>query len=200
MTIKYNYKQIEKNSVDDILLSTIDINNIMQQYNDNNFHFIPTSPIDFDTWERDNKYVRNDIRLFHKKLNEYIKNKKNIGFIFNTEPHTHKGKHWVSLYIDTRPRVMKIFYFDSFGSKPPVQIQNLISRIITESKNINKQLTYVSTDGIRRQKSKTECGMYCVYMLINLALKKKSINYFIDKSKNIPNRIVYNFRNKVFIK
>lgn len=200
MVVKYNYNKIEKNSINNILLSTLDIDNIMQQHNSDDFHFLPTSPIDFDTWKDGDIYVRNDIKTFHNKLKKYI-NKKNVGFIFNTAPHTHGGNHWVALYIDTRPRVMKIFYFDSFGEKPPIQIKKLIYRIISESKKTGgKPLTYVSTNGIRRQNSKTECGMYCVYVLINLALKKKSINYFIDKSINIPNRIVYNLRSKVFIK
>ena len=31
-------------------------------------------------------------------LNKMIKNKKKIGFIFNLDPHTKGGSHWVSMF------------------------------------------------------------------------------------------------------
>ena len=52
------------------------------------------------------------------------------------------------------------------------------------------------TNGFEHQKSNAECGMYCLYVLINLLENKLSIKTL--KNKVIPDKKVELFRNKYF--
>ena len=52
-------------------------------------------------------------------------NKTKIGIVFNTDPSTKDGEHWISLYIDLGKHNHNhygIYYFDSYGKKPKKQI------------------------------------------------------------------------------
>ena len=70
--------KIRKNSYHSVLLSNVDIDNIMQRYAKHNqqFIFLPTSPIDFCKWRSsiNGEYVRDDICNFNIRTGEY-KNK-----------------------------------------------------------------------------------------------------------------------------
>jgi hypothetical protein len=94
-------------------LSTDDIDNVMRQYADKykDFKFAGPLPMDFMSL-RD----KDSIYLQQLDLNrEASKGYRNIGIIFNMDPSTESGSHWVSLNIDLNKK--EIHYFDSYGNK-----------------------------------------------------------------------------------
>lgn len=86
-------------------LSSIDINDVMKQYEKayNSFDFIGPSPIDFDTRKMYGECVWDELCNFN--LKEQIKNgKTKIGIIFNTDPHNKSGQHWISMFINIKKK------------------------------------------------------------------------------------------------
>lgn len=91
-------------------LSTDDIFNVMTQYDEKypDFKFVGPLPMDFLTLsDPDSKFLQN---LDLNKIPE-----KQIGIIFNMDPSTQSGSHWIALNIDRQKN--EIHYFDSYGDK-----------------------------------------------------------------------------------
>ena len=78
-------------------LSTSDINNVLQQYQelDHSFKFLGALPSDFY------KVIKVDY--------SQIKNYKKIGVVLNLDDHTQKGSHWVSFLIDNTFFNLRLF-------------------------------------------------------------------------------------------
>ena len=178
-------------------LSSVDIVDVIKQYENkyNNFVFIGPSPIDFDdkklfgtcVWE---KLCKFDLRYY--LYNNPKKNK--IGIIFNTDPHYKAGQHWVALFIDVDKEF--IFYFDSNGDKILHRIKLLVDRIILQAKDLNIDLKFESNYGLVHQKRDGQCGMYCLYFIIELLKERKNIDYF--KNNRISDEEMKEYRFKYF--
>jgi len=109
-------------------LSTVDIRRVMKQYERKykDFKFIGPTPIDFDYKIMQNRCVLDE--LCNINLKELLqKNKYRIGVVFNLDPHYKTGSHWVALFIDCYTG--GIYFFDSYGIKPDIQIQLLMERV-----------------------------------------------------------------------
>ena len=178
-------------------LSSIDIMNVMKQYDEtyDNFEFIGPSPINYDSKRSDfnNECVWPELCNFSIK-EKIQKNIDNIGFIFNTDPHYKGGSHWIALYLDLKNKY--IFYFDSNGNEPPFAINKLIKKILTQANEENIKLIEDSNYGVRHQTKDDQCGIYCLYFLIQLLKKNKSKNFF--KKKMIGDNKISKFRNIYF--
>ena len=165
-------------------LTSIDISNVMKQYEKaySCFEFIGPSPIDFDTHmsaavNKDEKPECVWQELCEFKLIDYLKKgKKKIGIIFNLDPHYLSGSHWVALFINIKEKF--IFYFDSNGDPVPKQIKKLITKIKKQGMEHNIKFSFDSNQGIEHQLENTECGIYCLYFIIQLLKDKKSPDYF----------------------
>lgn len=167
-----------KNNINE-WLSSVDITNIMKQYEEShsNFKFYGPAPIDFDLIQYDNQCVWPEIcNLSIKKCLE--KNINKLGFIFNTDKHYESGSHWIALFIDLEYNTA--FYFDSTGNTQSSEITKLINRIVKQCNKLNINLKVDNNHGIRHQKNNTECGIYCLYFIITLLLKKHKFNHFKD--------------------
>lgn len=176
-------------------LSSIDIINVMKQYEEkyHNFDFLGPSPIDFETMQYNNMCVWPEI--CNIQINNYIKKNKNkLGFIFNTDPHYKSGAHWIATMIDLDKCV--VFFFDSNGNPPPKELKIFFKKIIKQCNKCNKKMKYDSNVNFRHQESNTECGMYCLYFIISLLDKKHNFNYF--KKNKISDEKVEEFRNIFF--
>jgi hypothetical protein len=93
-------------------LSTDDINSVMRQYAEKyrDFKFVGPLPMDFMTLrDKDSQYLQK------LDLNREAREYRNIGVIFNMDPSTQNGSHWVALNIDLIKK--EIQYFDSYGNK-----------------------------------------------------------------------------------
>ena len=181
-------------------LSSVEINNVMKQYEHSYpcFEFIGPSPIDFDTHLVDGQCVWEDLCEF--SLEQRIKQKKfKFGIIFNTDPHDKGGSHWISLFINVRKKF--ILYFDSNGRPPPKEVKGFIERVREQAKTkLATELRYIENT-VAHQQGNTECGMYSLYMIISL-LKEGGLhstyNDFISKDKRIQDKDMEILRHKLF--
>jgi hypothetical protein len=112
------------------MLKTSDIHKVLKQYEDVYPEFVALGPYSIDFCDLGEEVC--NINLWTMK-NRRMKTK--IGIVFNTDPSTKDGKHWVSMFIDVSapsPSEWEINYFDSFGhdgTKMPKQIRRLIDSL-----------------------------------------------------------------------
>ena len=174
-------------------LSSLDIEAVMKQYEKyyKCFEFLGPSPIDFDHHKLYGECVWEE--LCKLNISDMIKRNKNkIGIILNTDPHYKDGEHWISLFINIKEKY--IIYFDSNGNPPPNEVKELITKITKQGKQIGIDFD-VLINKLEHQKTESECGMYCLYFIIQM-LKDKNNDYFL-KNK-IPDEEVFKLRKKYF--
>lgn len=171
-------------------LDSFNIEDVMKQYEEANpsFDFIGPVPIDFDDKDKNNwgKCIVNE--LCKLDLNESAKKgKTKIGIIFNLDPHDEPGSHWVCAFIDLEKE--NAYYFDSYGYAPPDEIAKLLKRCKDQG---CKNIYY---NDIRHQRKGSECGMYCLFVIICLLNGKD----FATLCKNIIDDDTMNsFRDVIF--
>ena len=179
-------------------LSTIDIWQVVKQYEQafRYFKCIYPAPIDFDKLVKEVNVTCISDELCTFKLNSYLsKGYTKIGMVFNTDPHDKPGQHWIALFIDM-PRGI-IYFFDSAGDECPAEIMKLVSRIVFQSKELKKPLTFSQNYPMTHQYSTTECGMYVLYFIINMLLNKVTPEEL--STIRIPDEKITNLRNSYFI-
>jgi len=174
-------------------LTSLDIDNVMMQYENKypSFIFMGPSPIDFDKKKLFGQCVWNEICNFN--LKNLIKKKINkIGIIFNTDPHYLEGSHWICMFIDIKKKF--IFYFDSNGDKIPKEIAILVKRITKQGDSLGIKFKYYENK-IEHQKSNTECGMYVLYVISELVKNKVTPQSF---DKRVSDDEMENLRKILF--
>ena len=175
-------------------LTSSDINNVMNQYKKayKCFDFIGPSPIDFDTMETKTECVWNELCKFNLE-SQIKKGKFKIGFIFNTDPHTRSGSHWISLFINIKTSM--IFYFDSAGKIVKPNIKAFADRVIDQGKKIATPIHFKFDQNYpkRHQYGRTECGIYCLFFIIQMLLDKLTAEYL--KKHVINDKYIEQFRN-----
>ena len=177
-------------------LSSTDIIRVMKQYERayKCFDFIGPTPINFDTKKMYGQCVWEELCNF--SLEKMIKKGIfKIGIIFNTDPDTKPGQHWISMFINIKKKT--IFFFDSVGDKPQKEIKNLIERIKTQGDNLKKPIHFKvdSNEGIEHQYGNTECGMYSLYFIIRM-LMGDSFRPFCRREP--PDAAMLDFRDWLF--
>ena len=167
-------------------LTSVDIANVMNQYEKAYpfFEFIGPSPIDFDTHMTKEIGGKKECvwqELCQFDLFDYMrKGKKKVGVIFNLDPHYLDGSHWVALFIDVTKKI--IFFFDSNGEPVPDEVMRLVKKIKRQGKKHNISFKFDSNEGVEHQLKNTECGIYCLYFIIQLTKNNKTTDFF---KKNI---------------
>ena len=189
-------------------LSNYDILNVLEQYEETHkhFEFIGPTPIDFDK-NVNGKCVYDELCKF--ELSEQLKRGKTvIGVIFNLSPHTSSGSHWVSLFIDTKSKI--IFYFDSAGDKIPNEIDAFVKRVQSQSANITKngdEYGFYENCPKEHQFGSTECGVYSLFFIITMLTGKTQLAKGILSTKRkihlfqhqtIPDKYIEKYRNVYF--
>lgn len=173
-------------------LTSLDINNVMRQYEHTypSFSFIGPSPIDFDKKKMFGQCVWNELCNFD--LESLIKKgKTKIGIIFNTDPHYLEGSHWICMFIDIKNKY--IYYFDSNANETPKEIIQLVDKIKNQADKLGIKIKY-DRNNMEHQKSDTECGMYVLYVITQLLQNKMTPEMF---KKRIPDSDMERLR-KVF--
>lgn len=137
-------------------LSNLEIDEVLTQFQQNvpYFDYLGAVPIDF-------------ANLSNKKINSFsvkeaIKNKKTkIGMVFNTDPSTRGGQHWICAFVDLKNK--EINFFDSYGSKGvyPKEVHALLIKIQNEAKLYGIQLK-IKKNIVKHQEENSECGVYCL--------------------------------------
>jgi hypothetical protein len=149
-------------------LDSFNIEDVMKQYEDADptFEFIGPVPIDFDKELSFGKCVVDELcKLDINNLN-LSDGKKKIGIIFNLDPHDKPGSHWVCAFVDISNKAA--YYFDSYGYEPPRQIIRFLKRCKEQGCDT------IQWNDIRHQRKGSECGMYCLFVIICLLRNKKS--------------------------
>ena len=162
-------------------LTSIEILDFMKQYEKTyeEYEFLGPSPIDYDTHKAYGECVWEELCEFNLKDN-LKEGKTKVGIIFNTDPHTEDGEHWVAMFMDLNKG--KLYYFDSYGEKIPRQIEKFADGIIKQANSIGKRNFKLMKSKKRHQYSESECGMYCLYFIIEM-LKGKKFSKFNGKNK-----------------
>ena len=136
--------------------------------------FLGAVPIDFCT-------VMNEICTLNiGKL--YQDGIRKIGIVFNTDPSTKSGKHWISMFVNLNRRTIN--FFDSYAvCPPPNQVLRLINHVKSFSKVIygRDNAFTVNCNNIKHQFANSECGVYSIYFLTE-SLKNRT---FQDITMNI---------------
>ena len=181
-------------------LSSEDIENVMKQYEDKfpTFEFLGPSPSDYNAPKLAGVCVWEELCNFSlKKYTDSGTNK--IGVIFNTDPHTEEGSHWVSLFINLNPMNSKdnyIFFFDSTGDRPQKEIREFIKMVMQQGVELGVPLKYYENRK-QHQKHNTECGMYSLFMIVNLIEETRTPQEFM-RGDRIPDSHMLEFRKEYF--
>lgn len=177
-------------------LSSLDIISVMNQFEKAypHFEFLGPSPIDFDKRLHDGKCVWTELCSF--SLNNFVKDgTTKIGIIFNTDPHYKSGSHWICMFIDVPKKL--IYFCDSTGDEPPKEINDFAARIQEQGRAMSPPLNMRYEYNTRaHQRSNTECGMYCLYIIINMLEGK--LNAGDIKSKRISDDFIEEYRKIYF--
>ena len=177
-------------------LTSVDIENVMKQYEHAypSFMFLGPAPIDFDAKMDTGDYVWKDIHDFNLE-NMVKRGKRHFGFIFNTDPHTKSGSHWISMFVDVRNAF--IFFFDSTSDDIPPEIKALADRIIRAGQRLSPKLELkLIVNKKDHQYKNTECGMYSVFMIINVLTGKMKPSDFAVR--RISDEFMMKFRKRYF--
>jgi len=162
-------------------LGTDDIENCLGQHHvsDKSFYFYGAEPIDFADC-----YVSKLCSFNMKKHLE--KGQTKIGIVFNTDPHTDPGQHWISLFADLKGHNLNgipgIYYFDSYGYKPCDEIQELIDKIKQQAADCKKPIKYFYNDR-KYQTMDAQCGIYSIHFIKEM-LKGVSFPEFLRSGLN----------------
>ena len=180
-------------------LTTEDIDNVMEQYEKEfpHFKYFGATPIDFALKNGNTCMVSS---LCNINLNN-LKDKKCIGMIFNTDPHTGGGQHWFSMFVDQEGINMPnpaIYYFDS--ASPVKNFEQIPKEIIELMYRLEKQSHFkfdIYFNDIKHQKGNSECGIYCLHFLTEM-LKGKNFHEYIKS--NLDDKTIEKYRNIFFRK
>uniref|UniRef100_A0A6C0CQ02 Ubiquitin-like protease family profile domain-containing protein n=1 Tax=viral metagenome TaxID=1070528 RepID=A0A6C0CQ02_9ZZZZ len=180
-------------------LTSTELSSVMSHFEKKhpNFLFIGPTPIDFDSVTQHNECVWDEMCSFSIP-NLLKKRKHKIGIIYNTDPHTEDGEHWIASFIDLKPKNGNPFHFhfDSNGDPPKKEIKAFQKRLEEQASSINMQLEFDKNHPFEHQYGESECGMYTLYFIINMLNGKHDAEYF--KTKRIPDKFVEKYRNIYF--
>lgn len=175
-------------------LRTDDIEKCLGQYQESekDFYFYGALPIDFNDCSVSD--------LCSINLKEHINNGiKRIGIVFNTDPHDESGEHWISFFIDMIGKNLNgipgIYYYDSYGDKPPNEVEELIKKLKKQGEDINKDFKYFYND-YSHQKENYQCGMYCIHFIKKMI---EGINFKDLIDSKITDNKMLNKRKEYFI-
>ncbi len=178
-------------------LSTTDINDVVEQYQEKYKDFVFLGAVPYDFMELKMLGIQ-DINL-----DGLVKDgKTKIGLVINLDEHNQDGSHWVALFANLKNK--EIYFFDSVGDKPGKKIKWFINvltdyiynketkennslqvggimKIINKIKNKQVKQKYMSIlenklSGIdirynqkQHQFKDSECGVYSINFIVRLA-------------------------------
>ena len=183
---------------EDKWLDNFQIESVMKQYQEAFpwFRFMGALPMDFSAPDPYKQGVRQCLNPDVCNLNlqaEYDKGIRAIGSIFNLDPHTKGGSHWIALYIDLHDmKHVAVSFSDSYGMKPP----RLVARFM-RALRLQAPTAALAYNARRFQYSSSECGMYSMYFLICM-LNGIPFKRFVKR--RVPDKVMLELRKVLFSK
>lgn len=166
-------------------LSNLDIDGIIYSKTKHipDFLYLGSLPIDYENIPS-YSYMKN---LSYPTLVNI--GKKRMACIINTAKAKTGGEHWTAIFIDARENKKTICYFNSYN----VSFQRYpeISRFISTAKT-SLSLSE-KENAIAMQKRGGECGMYCIYFILN-RLSDKECGFIIGTDEQMKR-----YRKKIMI-
>jgi len=152
---------------------TLTIAAVMEQYEKAfpQFEFIGPVPMDFDAQLGMGRCVVGELCKLDLAAIRAAGDT-HIGIVFNLDPHTKPGSHWVCAFIDLLRGAA--YYYDSYGYPPPPEVRRLLRRCRDQG------CRHIYWNDIRHQRKQSECGTYCMYVLLSL-LSGRSFNDICKK-------------------
>lgn len=169
-------------------LSTLDINAVMEQYEDkySNFRFMGALPIDCPSGYLCNLSNLNLAKEKKKGFNVF-------GIVFNLDRHYQPGSHWVACVIDNKKN--NLIYYDSNGIQPPSDVLPFIKKMNKQLTSINKKKVNLLKNTTRHQSGNSECGIFSINFIIKYlegdSFKKIIKSKPTDKNMNQLRRTLY---------
>lgn len=157
-------------------LNTDDINHVMKQYEKkySDFLFIGTIPLDCGI------ETTLSCQLTNFNVNKaYINGIKTIGIVINTGESWTSGFHWFSCFIDLRGKTCSFEHYDSYASKPKMEICNIYEKVKKQLKDGYNMDIKFDKNKIAKQNDNFSCGIYSMNFIIE-KLKGKTLTQ-IDK-------------------
>ena len=185
-------------SDEDKWLDNFQIESVMKQYQEAYpwFRFMGALPMDFSAPDPYKPGVKQCLNPDICNLNlrtEYEKGVRAIGSIFNLDPHTKGGSHWIALYIDLHDlNQVSVFFSDSYGMKPP----RLVARFM-RALRLQAPTAKLAYNARRFQYSSSECGMYSMYFLICML---SGISFKLFVKRRVPDKFMLDLRKVLFSK
>lgn len=216
MINKYNKKSKEKIDINNVMkpptpgfyLSNIDIDRIMKQFANAHSNFMSYGAVPYDFWKRpDGSWKKNCDKIYGFDLIKFINGKKEKwGLICNTSPSSSSGSHWVCMFFeaDTKRKKAKLEYFDSIGTEQcrsmvdctnnniPTEIMKFIN-IVKDNCEKNGYDFEFKYNYRQQQKGNNECGMYCIYYILN---RIQGVEY--DEKHELPDKKMTYLRHVLF--
>jgi hypothetical protein len=121
-----------------------------------------------------------------------------VGCVLNTDSTGGRGKHWICVFIDMRnDQDWTIEFFNSSGNPPAISVIEWMMKIEMRMKKYkpNIHIKQVIVSRIVHQKSRTECGPYCLYFIFN---RLNGVPYQEFSNSPIPDEKVTEFRKHLF--
>jgi hypothetical protein len=149
-------------------LNSSDIAKVMHQYHKRfkDFKFMGVHPRDFA------KLNIPDTRHVNKPDFKQWKSAgiRHLGAVFNMDNHDQPGSHWVACHISIDPsaKMYGIYYYDSAGRPPPIEISDWMAAIkekVSLLPSVQGRDFEVRHNIERRQFKTTECGMFAIAFL-----------------------------------
>ena len=166
-------------------LSTSDIQSVMKQYEHSHkgFYFVGAVPVDFEN-QSDNGEIGKCViqALCNVRIKQWWKQGiRQVGIIYNLDPHDEPGSHWVSSVIDLENN--HVYYYDSFGIEQPYEINTFMENISTQLEDFHNTPCTIHTNDNRHQFRNTECGVYSMYFIASM-IDGVSYDEFINNGLN----------------
>ena len=166
-------------------LSSLDILNVMEQYEKKykNFDFLGPFPIDFADLYKE---------MENFNLKRMTKQKKKIGVVFNTDPSWESGEHWISMFLDMENKTL--CFFDSVGDKPPKEVWRLMKKIEKQSRVLKCPIKII-VNKKQFQFDNSSCGIWSLYFIIQ-RLKGTTCNTVFNSK--VSDKLMYKKRKQYF--
>jgi hypothetical protein len=174
-------------------LSTIDIENVMNQYEESHgesqqFKFVGVFPRDFATrgsWTGECvSPPMCNLTVASLRAN----GKAQFGIVFNMDKHDQRGSHWTACYGCINPRKKSRFgirYYDSVGRAPPSEVKTFMeafARDVTHVLGAKVGSRFVvEHNRVRRQFGNTECGIFAVFFVVVCLTTSRSFDTICRK-------------------
>jgi hypothetical protein len=169
-------------------LSTVDIQEVMKQYEHKYPYFSFLGPVPYDcpyeiTCELTNTRVK-------KLLGNGIQQ---MGVIYNLDTHNQPGSHWVAVFLDLTK--LSVEYYDSYGVEPPELIYKWMEKMQQDMQNTFQRPAKLKYNQKRHQYGNSECGIFSMNFIIERlkgkTLERISREKITDRKMNLMRRILY---------